>query len=74
MKPHAIPNYRHGGREPEPVWVVDRREIDAVLGTQSVGERVKVLRGIRDLGLLRHSTGRLTARVRTGEIHPATQD
>ena len=49
--------------------IVTADQIDAFLGTASVKERVRQLRGVRDLGLLVHNAGRLTQKVRTPDGH-----
>lgn len=51
--------------EPFHATIVTADQIDSFLGTGSVEERVAHLRGLRDLGLLVHSRGRLTQKVRT---------
>ena len=51
--------------EPFHATIVTPDQIDAFLGTGSIEERVAHLRGLRDLGLLVHSGGRLTQKVRT---------
>jgi len=51
--------------EPFHATVVTADQIDAFLGTGSTAERVRQLRGVRDLGLLVHNEGRLTQKVRT---------
>lgn len=59
-----IDGYRLRGGEPQTVWVVEPDRIDAVLGTAAPADRRAHLRALRDLGLLVHQPGRLTAKVR----------
>ncbi len=56
--------------EPFHATIVTADQIDAFLGTGSVEERVRHLRGVRDLGLLVHNAGRLTQKVRTRDGRP----
>jgi hypothetical protein len=60
---YSIPDYRLRGGGPERVTVVSLDAVDAFLGTDS-GDRRFHLRALRDLGILRHQPGRLTAKVR----------
>lgn len=59
----GITDYRLMRGDSQPVWVVPLDGIDAVLGTDPTTRRHR-LRGLRDLGLLVHQPGRLTAKVR----------
>lgn len=67
MPVYPIRDYRLSGGDPEPVTVVTRDAVDDFLGTDETNRRAH-LRGLRDLGILRHQPGRLTAKVR---VRPA---
>lgn len=67
MTVYSIPDYRLGGGDPEPVTVVSLGAVDDFLGTDE-GSRRAHLRALRDLGILRHRPGELTAKVR---VRPA---
>jgi hypothetical protein len=64
MPAQRITDYRLKGDEPTTVWSLPLDEIDAVLGTDTRKDRTDRLRALRDLGLLVHSPGRLTGKVR----------
>jgi hypothetical protein len=64
---YTIPDYRLCGGDPERVTVVSRDAIDDFLGTDE-SSRADHLRALRDLGILRHRPGELTAKVR---VRPA---
>lgn len=63
MPVQQIPDYRPNGGEPRPVWAAPPDEIDSLLGT-TPADRRDFIRGLRDLGLLVHQPGRLTAKIR----------
>lgn len=67
MSVYSIPDYRLSGGDPEPVTVVSLDAVDDFLGTDP-GNRRAHLRALRDLGVLRHRPGELTAKVR---VRPA---
>jgi hypothetical protein len=64
MPTTRIDGYRLNGGPPETVWAVGRDEVDAVLGATTRRERTERLRAIRDLGMLVHQRGKLSAKVR----------
>ncbi len=67
MSVYSIPDYRLCGGDPERVTVVGLDAVDDFLGTDQ-GNRRAHLRALRDLGILRHRPGELTAKVR---VRPA---
>lgn len=74
--PYEIPDFRKGKQtrrgqptptDPFPVTVVGRGEAREFFNARTDADLWRHLRGLRDLGMLVHSSGRLTQTVRVGE-------